>query len=144
MSKYVLSTATCGQRYVDYRLGANGGVHSAVREVLIRGGANSPSEKSGFGDMTHTEAGAPLWTPQGVVTTITDEDAEFLSTHEGFQAAVAAGFYVVMDKDPGDSHKKIKTVVESDMSKRDGSAPLNKEVLKSQVKVSTKLLVEED
>lgn len=144
MSKYVLSTATCSQRYVDYRIGANGGVHSSIREVLIRGGANSPSEKSGFGEMTRTDAGAPLWTPQGVVTTISDEDAEFLSTHEGFQAAVKKGFYVVMDKDPGDSHKKLSAIVESDMSKRDGSAPLNKEVLTSQVKVTTKLLTEED
>lgn len=144
MSKFVLSTATCGQRFTEYRLGENGGVHAVLREVLIRGGANSPSDKSGFGEMSHTDGGAPLWTPHGVVTKVSDEDAAFLAKHEGFQAAVKKGFYVVMDTDPGDSHKKIAAVVQSDMSKRDGSAPLNKEVLKTQVKVSTKLLVEED
>lgn len=144
MPKYVLSTATCSQRFVDYHLGANGGVHSVLKEVLIKGGANSPSSTSGFGDLANTEGGQPLWTPQGCVTTITDEEAKFLESHEGFQAAVKRGFYTVMDKNPGDSHSKLAKIVESDMTKKDGSAPLNKETLKGAVKVTTKLKVDDE
>lgn len=144
MSKYILSTATCSQRFVDYHLGKNGGVHSVIREVLVKGGANSPSATSGFGDLGNTEGGQPLWTPQGVLTTVSDEDAEFLSKHEGFQNAVKRGFYTVMDSNPGDSHSNLKKIVESDMVKKDNSAPLNKETLKGVVKVTTSLKVDDE
>lgn len=144
MSKYILSTATCSQRFVNYHLGANGGVHSVLHEVLIKGGANSPSSTSGFGDLGNTESGQPLWTPQGVLTTVSDEDAAFLAGHEGFQAAVKRGFYTVMDTDPGDSHAKLKKIVESDMTKKDGSAPLDSTSLKSVVKVTTSLKVDDE
>ena len=141
MSKYILSTATCSQRFVDYHLGKNGGVHSVIREVLVKGGANSPSSTSGFGDMGSTEEGQPLWTPQGVLTTVSDEDAAFLETHEGFQAAVKRGFYTVMGANPGDSHSNLKKIVESDMTKKDNSAPLTAATLKGAVKITTALKV---
>jgi hypothetical protein len=144
MSKFVLSTATCNQRFVFYRQGQNGGVNVVEHSILIKGGANSPSLTSGFGELTNTEDGKPLWTPQGVVTKISDADAELLEGHIGFQAAVKRGFYKIIDEDFGDSHKKVADAVGDDMTKRDGSAPLNSETLKSEVKVTTKLAKNED
>lgn len=144
MSKYVLSTATCSQRFVEYAKGAgSGGLNVSVREITIRGGANSPSLTSGFGDLSQTGEGQPLWTPQGVVTKVTDDEAEFLRSHEGFIAAEKRGFYSILDSDPGDSHKKIADLTD-DMTKRDKSAPLTPATAKLAVKVTSELKAEED
>lgn len=144
MSKYILSTATCSQRFHDYLASVQpGGVNTSERSVLVKGGANSTSLTSGFGELTSTEEGTPLWTPNGVVTTVSDEDAAWLELHEGFQAAVERGFYKILAKDPGQDHAKIKKIVEADMTPRDPAAPMTSETAKTQVKVTTKLDKEE-
>lgn len=144
MAKFVLSTATCSQRFVLFRKGENGSMNVEERAVLVKGGANSPSMTSGFGELTNTDQGQPLWTPRGVVTSITDEEADLLAEHEGFQAAVKRGFYQIVDESFGDSHQKVAAAVSSDMTPADGSAPLNPTTLKGAVTVTTKLVTDED
>lgn len=144
MSKFILSTATCDQKFVEYRKGANGSPNVPLRSVLIKGGANLPSMKSGFGELTNTDSGQPLWTPRGTVTKVSDEDLELLLAHEGFRTAVKAGFYQVTDHELGDSHQKVARAVADDMKDADRSAPLNPKTLQGAVKVTTSLIVNDD
>jgi hypothetical protein len=138
MSQYVLSTATCTQHFPEYAPNAgHSGINTAIRVVSIKGGANSASSVSGFGDLTHTAEGQPLWTPRGVVTEITDEEAEFLLKCPQFIVGQKAGFYQIMSKGAS-NHNTVKKLAQ-DMTARDRSAPLTVETLKSQVKVTTKL-----
>ncbi|MNE65668.1 hypothetical protein D3C80_1611720 [compost metagenome] len=78
-----------------------------------------------------------------MVTTITDEQAEFLERCEAFCKARDAGFFTIMDTNPGDSHNNVKKLAK-DMTSRDTSAPLTSEVLKGSVKVSSKLKVDDE
>lgn len=143
MTKYVLSTATCGQKFVQYQPAVSpGGLNVPLRHVIIHGGANSASTTSGFGELTNTEDGIPLWTPAGVVTKVSDEDAALLEGNEAFCRARDLGFFQIMDTNPGDSHNKIKKLA-AEMTPRDVSAPLTSETLKGAVKVTTKLKEDE-
>ena len=136
MSRYVLSTATANMKFHEYTQASPGSPHTPVRTVLIRGGANSPSMDSGFGEQSKTDEGVPLWTPSGVITPISDEQAEMLMRNETFKRGVEGGFFKILDKDPGDSHKKVKQIT-SDMEGRDGAAPLTQATFASKVKIST-------
>jgi hypothetical protein len=135
---YVLSTATCPQKFCEYAPAVPGAPLRPVRSVTLRGGANAPSAKSGFGEMTNMDSGQPIWTPSGVSTKVTDEEVKLLLANETFLLCQSKGFYKIVDGDPSDSHAKIKEIAK-DMTARDNSAPLNKETAKTQIKVSTKL-----
>lgn len=140
MTKYVLSTATASTKFQGFGNTPPGGVHTVVREVLVHGGANLASIKSGFGEMSQDDQGVPMWTPKGVVTPVTDDDAQFLAAHPTFQIGVNAGFYAILDNDPGHDHKKVARVAAAELNERDGSAPLTGETIKNKVKVSTSKL----
>lgn len=137
MTKFVLSTATASTRFQGFGDTPPGGVHTVVRQVMVHGGNNIASIKSGFGDMTADEQGIPMWTPKGTVTRVTDEDAKFLEEHPTFQIGVNAGFYTILDTDPGQDHKKIAKIAASELKNADKSAPLTNETLAQKVKVST-------
>lgn len=135
MTKFVLSTQSTSTKYQDHST-ADGGMLVVNRTVMVRGGANLASLSGGFGEMTKTEEGTPIWTPRGVVTPVSDEDAEFLQRHPVFIAEQKAGFVMILDKAPGNDHDKITKIVAAELNPRDGSAPLTKETFKTQVKVS--------
>ena len=135
--KYVISTSSVSTKFIEYHPCVAGGIQTPKRHVTVHGGANIASVKSGYGEMGADDQGIPMWTPQGVVTSITDEQAKFLSEHDVFKAGVAGGFYKLMDTDPGQDHKKVKAIASSDMNPRDGSAPLTEATLKNRVKVTT-------
>ncbi len=137
MTKFVLSTATASTKFQKNGETPPGGVHTIIRHVMVHGGSNLASIKSGYGDMSQDDQGVPMWTPRGVVTRVSDEDAAFLEAHPTFQIGVKAGFYSIMDNDPGTDHKKIaKIVAAGELNDRDGSAPLTSAVLANKVKVS--------
>ena len=133
--KHVLSTATSSTKFQDHKV--VGDMPTVVKSVMVYGGANLPSAKSGFGEHATDEGGHPLWTPRGVVTPVSDEDAKFLAAHRVFQAGVEAGFYVIMDSDPGQDHKKVAKLAAAELTAADKSAPLTKDTMKSKVAVST-------
>ena len=141
---FVLSTATCSQKFVEYTQATPGGVHTPIRHVLIKGGANTASGKSGWGDISETSEGKPLWTPSGVVTKVTEEQVKFLESQPTFQRAVAKGYYKVLADNPGDSHAQVKKVVEAELTGRDSSAPMTPESAQTQIKVTTNLDLDKD
>ena len=111
---YVYSTATCPIAYIKYkppleseksdRRGAGAGHNQILKKVTINGG--------------HGVNTKHLFTPQGVVTQISEEDMDFLLENEAFQRHVKAG-YMSYDKKKVDPAKKAVN-----MSAKDGAAPL--------------------
>lgn len=124
--KFVLSTMTMGVNYCFYQDmpraadGKGNGMQMPVirHKIHIAGGAGLPSGSSGFGNMGKDEAGQPLWTPSGIVTSITDEQYEQLQKHSLFMAHVAAGWLRVVDKDLRNNHglveKEVRTMAQKD------------------------------
>ncbi len=104
MSKYVYSTLTSSQVYRD----------QDGNRVTITGGANSPNKH--------------MLTPRGVVTKVTDEQAETLEKSKLFQRHKKAGFIEVS------SMRKDADKVANDLEPEDKSAPDNEKKLKSEGK----------
>lgn len=108
---YIYSTATCPTSYVKYetlkeesnRRGSSG-YNKIIKQVKINGG--------------HGIADRNLFTPQGVVTYVSEEDMEFLLQDENFQRHMKAGFMSYDKKKVEPSKKSLN------MCNRDGSAPL--------------------
>lgn len=78
MTVYVFCTASASQNF-----GLGNGV-----SVLIHGGANVQNRQ--------------LWTPKGVMTTVTDEDFALLMKHPDFTGGIDSGFitYSKTKEDP--------------------------------------------
>lgn len=142
--KYVLSTMTNAVAYRTYKYIGSASDNTRqsllpipVRTILIRGGAGMPHRHSGFGDRSQTIGGDPIWTPQGVVTAVEDDEYEVLKDHWLFKKHLDAGVLTVMEFDVGQDHDKIsKIVTNARMGDRDLAAPLNNETLANRVKVN--------
>lgn len=100
MTQYVYSTLTSD---TVYTFGGGVGV-APSKEILVKGG--------------HGVASKHFITPQGVVTHLTDADAELLATHPVFQLHAKNGFVVI------DSKKTDTENVAALMQGRDKSAPI--------------------
>ena len=144
MSVYVLSTMTSGVLYRTYKyIGAstqNGSGPLPVPErggVMIFGGANLPSDRSGLGEMSRDFTGVPIWTAVGVVTTITDEQYEKLKEHWLFKKHEKKGYIKVMNRDVTHNNGEIRRIVENDMKAHDAFALLSKETIKQRIKVKS-------
>ena len=100
MGVYVYSTATC-DNVIAVGYDASG---RPAKRILLKGG--------------HGVANKHFITPQGVVTEVSDDDADILRNHPTFQRMMKAGFYVM-------EGKRIEPEkVAASMKGRDGSAPL--------------------
>lgn len=100
---YVYSTATASNVYRFYKKGG-GDLPVADGEVTIKGGANVANKH--------------LMTPLGIVTRVTDDEAEKLKHHPTFKKHMERGFMTIRN-DHVDGE-----VAAADMQGRDGSAPL--------------------
>src|ERR1035441_2975734 len=79
MSKHIYSTLNADTRYTNYVTAP--GVNTPDRSVLVRGGAGI------------ARGNAPrVYTPDGVHTEVSDDDAVFLAAHPQFMAHQARGF----------------------------------------------------
>lgn len=104
MSKlYVFSTLASDVTYTNHAPGG-ADLPKVVAEVKIKGGAGVANDR--------------FVTPRGVVTTITEDEAEALRANPVFQLHEANGFVQISDKS-GDADE-----VAADMTGRDNSAPL--------------------
>jgi len=101
---YVYSTQTCGMHYAEYEKSSSKDIAKIIKKVLIKGG--------------HGVANKHFLTPKGVVTTVSDEDMEFLLKSEAFNRHLKAGF---MSYDKKEVLPEIKA---ANMKDKDGSAPL--------------------
>jgi hypothetical protein len=71
MTHYILSTMTDSISYAFYN--DVDGLPVMRDKVTIKGGTGLPSHTSGFGEVSNDGEGKPMWTPDGVVTPISDE-----------------------------------------------------------------------
>jgi len=106
---YVASTLSCDQFYTEWNRPVSSGAKIArpatpFKQVFISGRANVQNKIS---------------TPEGVITKISDEDAEFLKQNPAFQGHEKNG-HVKIIRSAVDPVK-----VARDMKDRDDSAPLN-------------------
>ena len=141
MNRYILSTMTAGVNYTTYR--NVGGLPVVVRKVLIYGGAGIPSEKSGFGEVVANAEGKPIWTADGIVTPVSEEDYLLLKDHKVFQKHMDKGYLKVINADIRGNHKQIQKYA-GDMH-RDGFGQLTKQNIDKRIKVTvTKPEVDKD
>lgn len=106
MSKklYVYSTLTSDVAYTPYDTDNGNDTPVARDPVVIKGGAGVVNDR--------------LITPRGVVTEVTEEQAELLRQNKVFQLHEKNGFVVI------DESKTDPDNVAADMQNRDRSAPL--------------------
>lgn len=135
MTKYIISTMTNSVSYANW--GFAGDLPVIRSKVTIKGGANLPSLTSGFGEVSKDGEGAPLWTPNGMITPISDEQYETIKDHKLFKQHIEKGLLKVIEKDLTGNHKAIKNIT-LDMTARDGYAQLTPGTIKqhTQVKVA--------
>lgn len=146
---YIISTMTNSVAYQDYKFAGDvnskqGLVPSVRKRVVVQGGAGIPSMRSGFGDMAATGDGLPIWTSEGMVTPVSDENLAFLENHPVFQKHLSRGKVKVVKSDVRGNHAAVKKEV-STMLKRDQFTPLDAATVKSRVnsKVQVKTLEQE-
>lgn len=133
--KYVLSVMANAVSYCFYTTPQPGVVPAVRKKVRIEGGTGIPSVGSGIG---HREAdvatGVPLWTADGVVTPIKDEDYAELVDHKVFKSHLESGMIKVINSDISANHSAISKTAQHMGS--DDFKPLNKTTVKN-LKVST-------
>ena len=105
---YIFSTLTGGQDYCLYERISNGNV-ILKKKISINGGANVANKK--------------LYTPKGVVTSVSDEDYEVLKQISEFNNHVARGFLKVQ-KTKQDADEAVH-----DLQEKDATAPLTDQSL---------------
>ena len=120
---------------ISYATFKNAGDLPVLRQkVTIKGGAGLPSTTGGFGEVSKDAEGAPMWTPSGMVTPISDAQYDAIKDHAVFKRHVEKGFIKVLNKDISDSHKEVQKQVQT-MQQRDGFAQLNKDTIGQHTKV---------
>jgi hypothetical protein len=104
---YVVSTLTSDQAYTLFKKTDDKGksIPRAERTVIVKGG--------------HGVANKHLITPRGVVTSITEEQAQFLESNTNFIRHKERGFVKILKKNPSDT-----ATAAADLKQKDGSAPL--------------------
>lgn len=142
MSVHILSKMTNSVSYRTYRFigNANESKNQSLLpipngdNILIRGGANRSSQTIGFGDQSQDVSGNMLWTPAGVVTSITDEQYSRLKDNWLFKKHVENGHLEVVNASAANNHKEVIKIANGMAS--DNSAPLTKATIQGRVKVS--------
>lgn len=141
---YIVSTMTNSVSYRTYRTIGEENPQKGPRivtpineeTITIRGGANRPSQRLGYGEQSSDVNGNMLWTAKGVVTSITEAQYARLKDHWLFQKHKEKGFVEVLNRDIGTDHRAIAKVA-SGMEGVDNQAQLTKETVAQRIKVKT-------
>ena len=143
MTKYVLSTMTNSVSYRNYKyVGDRNATQNQsllpipADTVLIRGGANRPTQRGGFGNSETDPSGNVIWTPRGVVTALDDEEYERVKDHWLFKKHLEGGYLTVLDDDISGDHKKVARIAD-DLNTQDPGAQLTKDTVAQKIKVKT-------
>lgn len=139
MSVFVLSTMTQSVGYAHWE--TVDGIPIQRGKIMVHGGAGIPSLKSGFGDITQNAEGQPLWTAEGIVTTVSDENYAILKDHKVFKQHLADGLLKVVAKNISDNHKEVKKHA-ADMQ-HDSFRVLDSKSIKMRIKVTTDVVDKE-
>jgi hypothetical protein len=105
MTQCVYSTHTNSIRYVEWVKDTNQNLNVIKKRLVIQGG--------------HGLTNKYMVTAEGVLTTVSDEDLEWLLTLDSFKEDIKNG-YIRHSKRKEDPEK----VVRRDMNTKDGSSPL--------------------
>ncbi len=132
MTKYVLSTMTNAVSYAFFN--DVGGLPVIRDKVTIKGGAGLPSLTAGFGEVSKDDEGSPMWTPDGVVTPLSDERYDLVKDHPLFKKHIDKGVLKVINHDITGNHKEVQKQTRS-MEKKDGFAQLNPATIGQHCKV---------
>ena len=103
---YVFSTLSNDQKYQNW--GKGDGVNIPGEFVMIKGGAGIAIDGGQ----------ASIWTPQGRMTEVSDEELRILEANEGFKLHKKLCHIVVQAK------KADPEKVAADMNRKDASAPV--------------------
>lgn len=133
MSVFVLSTMTQSVGYTNWK--TVDGVPIPQGKIKIHGGAGIPSLRSGFGDIQSNSEGRPVWTADGIVTSLDDGQYAQLKDHPLFKKHVEAGLVKVISRDISQNHNEVKNYASS-MS-RDSFQVLTPKTLKQKIKVTS-------
>lgn len=133
MSKYILSTMTHSVNYAFYVGSPDNPIER--EKIRIHGGASIPSSTSGVGELSRDSEGKPLWTANGVVTTIKDDQWERLKDHAVFKSHLEAGYVKLINHDITGSNREIDKHVAT--MEVDPFRQLNKDTIKQRVKVTS-------
>lgn len=142
MSKdvYIISSMTDSISYCFYAEAANEKDVPALREkITIRGGRGLPSHRSGFGEMSQDVQGTPLWTAEGIVTRITEDQWNRLKEHPLAKKHLAANRLKKVDEDVRGNHKKVRQI-SRDMEGPDSHALLTKQTVKERISKTIKIV----
>lgn len=123
--KQVFSTASADTRYAQWVTQA--GVGTIERSVLVRGGAG----------VSMRGAGQKVYTPEGIRTEVSDEDAAFLASHRQFIEHQKRGHVRIeniardpdtvaqkMEPDKGSAPKTPADVAKDAKASNTGDAPI--------------------
>jgi hypothetical protein len=138
MPQFVVSKMSNSMRYQSYEISDDVNklpIPRVKTSILINGGAGLPSIRSGFGEMTRDESGTPIWTADGIVTPVSDEQVEMLLANKVFQKHLKSNLVKIVKKDVSDNHKEVSKIA-SELA-RDPHAPLTPETYKAKIKIST-------
>lgn len=127
--KYIISTMANAVAYTIYNKNAE--LPVLQKTITIKGGANMASMTSGFGELSHTGEGQPLWTPSGMVTEVSDEDYAILVEHPVFKRHLEQGYVIDSSMDVRGSLKALNKVTKG--MAEDGRAQLDKDSIKTRV-----------
>lgn len=119
-----------------------GRIPAVKKSITVRGGAGLPSSRSGFGEMTEDLEGKPLWTADGIVTTVSDADYELLKTLPIFMKHVGKGLLRVLHKDVSGNHKLVSK--EAQTMTEDPHSLMTSEKLQQRIKVTVGKLHADD
>jgi hypothetical protein len=131
---------SAGVNYAIYR--DVGGLPVIQHKILVQGGAGLASLRSGFGEQGQTADGRPIWTADGVVTPISDEDWEILKNHPVFIKHQQKGLVKELNKDLRGNHREVQKHAAS--MEVDGFRPLTKDTIAKNLKVTTATMRTED
>lgn len=143
MSKYIVSKMSMPVNYTFYTevkinentKGGAGPLPNIRKQILIRGGAGLASNTSGFGEMSRGDDGSPIWTPEGVVTAVSDADFEILKDHHVFKQHLEAGLLRVVNHDITGNHRAV--VKETAGMEKDPFAPLTRYDAEKRIKITS-------
>lgn len=117
MSQYVLSVMTSSVSYTFFHHPTPDNPVERAK-ITIRGGASLPSTKSGFGERTEDHEGTPLWTADGVVTPISEEQYAMLKEHPIFIKHEKAGLVKFVGATLTDNHKLTPAALNMSATRR--------------------------
>lgn len=136
--KYILSVMASPVSYTIYKNVEPGSVPPVMKKIRIEGGAGIPSSRRSFGHAAQdVSTGIPLWTPDGVVTAVSDADFALLEAHKVFKKHLEADLVKVLNSDITSNHGAVEKIAKN--MAHDQFRPLNGKTIGN---VNVKLEVE--